>query len=263
MAEIKAKEMEITPTMATKWLEQNTHNRPLSQSKVTTYATAMRDGKWELNGETIIFDSNEVLQDGQHRLWACIESEIAFKSMVVFGVDPATFKTIDTGKSRRPSDVLGISGYSNRTTLSAAASLVLRYRRGNMAHTRTTPNADILALVEENPKLVEWVAKARQNGASKGQTSGWASMLAALGFLVSTHHQEQVTQFVLQVQSGANLSQKAPALVLRNRLLNDAHLPQINRMALLIKAWNAFVEGRVVGTLRWTTEEQFPRAIGA
>ena len=70
----------ITPKLAEKWMEANKNNRPLRRSLVGRYAGAIRRGQWELNGESIKFDEDGVLFDGQHRLAAVVEANKPIKS---------------------------------------------------------------------------------------------------------------------------------------------------------------------------------------
>lgn len=45
---------EITPEVATQWMEFNTWNRKISERLILTYAETMKEGAWVLNGEPII-----------------------------------------------------------------------------------------------------------------------------------------------------------------------------------------------------------------
>ena len=59
----------ITPILAESYLERNQlGNRHVTMRRVRLYAQMMREGKWELNGEAIIFDEDGHLMNGQHRL---------------------------------------------------------------------------------------------------------------------------------------------------------------------------------------------------
>src|SRR5690242_8106902 len=111
-----ATKVKITPKLATEILDKHeklvqsrgleTLNRTINDSLVQKYATDMRNGKWELNGETIkIAETGRVL-DGQHRLWAASNHEVSFESLIVSGLDEESFYTIDIGRSRKPSDFL-------------------------------------------------------------------------------------------------------------------------------------------------------------
>ena len=75
---MKNKPIKVTPHLASKWLQKNSCNRPLSQNTVYRYADAILSGEWKLNGDTIRFDSNGTLIDGQHRLHACVKAGKSF-----------------------------------------------------------------------------------------------------------------------------------------------------------------------------------------
>jgi len=76
----------LTPEKAMEMLDRNKNNRPLSDSHVQRIAGQIRAGKWIFNGDTIkISDDGEVV-DGQHRLWACIESKKPIETVIVYGV---------------------------------------------------------------------------------------------------------------------------------------------------------------------------------
>ena len=63
-----AKIIEITPEMAQRYLERNTHNRRLSERSVRELVTAIKNDEWQVNGEAIKVDEEGNLIDGQHRL---------------------------------------------------------------------------------------------------------------------------------------------------------------------------------------------------
>ncbi|WP_230684294.1 hypothetical protein, partial [Streptococcus pneumoniae] len=56
-------------------LKNNNTNRPFRKSLAIRYANEMLRRKWSLNGETIIFDSKDMCQSGQHRLVGLILAE--------------------------------------------------------------------------------------------------------------------------------------------------------------------------------------------
>ena len=61
----------ITPEKAVEYLRHNTNNyRKLSLATVSKYVAEIKAGRWQLNGETIVFGEDGILKDGQHRLAA-------------------------------------------------------------------------------------------------------------------------------------------------------------------------------------------------
>lgn len=73
----------ITPKEAIYILENhNPKNRPVSENTVQSYALDMKNKQWTLTHQGIAFDVNGNLIDGQHRLWACVFSNVPLKTMV-------------------------------------------------------------------------------------------------------------------------------------------------------------------------------------
>ena len=66
----------ISPKLAQQMLAANTQNRPLRDAATDLMAKDMAEGRWHLNGESIIFSSDGVLTDGQHRLTAVVRSGV-------------------------------------------------------------------------------------------------------------------------------------------------------------------------------------------
>ena len=93
--------MTITPAMAQEWAGLNTRNRPVRYTKVAQFARDMTAGKWMLNGETIKIASDGTILDGQHRLYACIQAEVPFETVVIRGLPMEAQDTIDTGAPAR------------------------------------------------------------------------------------------------------------------------------------------------------------------
>ena len=100
----------VTPEIAAHYLSFNNSNRSVSKHTVNRYASAMKNGKWELNGETIAFYENGELKDGQHRLNAIIQSGEGQWMIVVRGIPKSTV-IHDRGKSRSTTDIMTIAGY--------------------------------------------------------------------------------------------------------------------------------------------------------
>jgi hypothetical protein len=92
-------------------------NRPVSKTRVTQYAKDMKRGHWLLTHQGLAFDTAGNLLDGQHRLWAVIESGATIDMMVTFGLPVGhteinrvnTMDVIDTGKSRNVAQQLLIT----------------------------------------------------------------------------------------------------------------------------------------------------------
>jgi hypothetical protein len=83
----------INPAEAEAYLKNNAMHRKIKQKKVDEYKNQMVDGKWQLNGKALIFDSNGRLLNGQHRLSAVVQSQVPLTTVVIRGVDPSVLET--------------------------------------------------------------------------------------------------------------------------------------------------------------------------
>lgn len=258
---IKTSTMTITPKLAANWLNTiNTHNRPIRNRDVEKYADEMTADRWILNGEAIIFDEKGTLADGQHRLYACIEADKPFKTVVVEGVSTEAFPTIDAGTKRSASDILHIAGIrGNLNALAAASNIVLGYNAGTLMGKRPFSRQETLMFVRENPELQDWVALAK----SKGWTSQHASSIAAIAYLGSFKHPTKAKEFVRKFTTGEELVSGSPVLSLRNRLGTDKGLSRPLRLGLIALAWNAFATNRQLLKMQAPRGDTFPKIVGA
>ncbi len=147
MSKRKCKVMLVTPDVAQRWLnESNTHNRPLRNNLVDRYAAAMKRGEWKLTAEPIAFcgpysdECNEqqgvTLINGQHRLWAVVESGITCEFTVWWGCEPDEFSVIDQNAPRTLGDVLSTTrrDLPNSTLIASVCSTTARFGLGLTSH---------------------------------------------------------------------------------------------------------------------------------
>lgn len=177
--DLETKVETITPERAAAWVLRNVQNRGLSPTLVNCYARDMRDGRWQVNGESICFDQEGNLLNGQHRLWACIEAGVPFMTVVTRGLPSVARDSMDQGRSRKAADILKMHGYNNVSKLSGAARFLLVVKTGMLnstarhMHTGRMSNAEITGLVERHPALVDSVMlTAQARGISQSQLSG-------------------------------------------------------------------------------------------
>ncbi len=85
---IKYERTIVTPALARKWLELNAENNRLPRPrKIQAYARDMASGNWNSDsGETIKFDKNGILVDGQNRLQAVLLADMSIAMDVVTGL---------------------------------------------------------------------------------------------------------------------------------------------------------------------------------
>lgn len=254
----------ITPDIAREWLATNIGNRNVRRTVVDRYATDMRDGHWQLNGEAIVLNGERVL-DGQHRLLACVQAETAFDSIVVRDAPTEAMQTIDQGMSRTVADVLRWRGYHDPMNLSAAARTSWRWDRGVLFWPITPSVNQVADYLDENPSLVGAVAFA---GRLRKPPLKLRSSVAGPVFQKAVAHcGDTAHEFFDRLIDGEHIAGGDPLYALRRILITNAtrrhdKLTAISLMALTIKGWNAWVLGSSVESLRWrrsgSAVERFP-----
>ncbi len=93
----------VTPEDASKLLKLNTHNRDLRISRVKLLVNAIKRGEWKLNGDCVVLSGNGsggVLLNGQHRLYAIVESGTSVDLALMYNAMPEAQETMDSGMPR-------------------------------------------------------------------------------------------------------------------------------------------------------------------
>ena len=121
----------ITPEIAESYLQHNINNRPLKPKTVEKFAFSLSQGQWVQNGDTIRFDLEGTLIDGQHRLKAVVKAQMPLVDQpVVRGLPLEAWRTIDDGTRRTDADVLARCGIKNAAGLAALAKVFMELEAG-------------------------------------------------------------------------------------------------------------------------------------
>lgn len=260
---IRTETVNVDPQLAIKWLEHNTENRKIDQRRVVRYAEMMRSKMWKLNGEAIIFSKSGRLLNGQHRLWAVVESGEGVDFLVVRGVEDDCFDSLDNPKLRNGATVLALAGKKNTSSLSAALVWKWKYDSGQLGAIVGPSPAEIRRLADENPDYEQAAAYIGSSKKLRKLCAPSVTVFCRAEF--SRQSETRADIFFESLDTGTNLSEDSPIYCLRERLVNNSgsisKLPSIHLLALFIKAWNWYCEGRKCRQLKWGVQagEQFPR----
>ena len=232
----------ITPAMAAEYLKQNTRNRPCLPGRIYDYANAMKRGEWAQNGDSIRFGSDGVLLDGQGRLRACIAAEMDFTTLVIRGLDPETFKTIDLGKKRNVPDLLAMRGEKNTTKLTRALRFLMMYESGTFANHTYTPT-QLEECLSRHPSVRHWITSSKK----MYDVTNHAAIVLTVCYLASLTRTQTAEDFARLLMDGAGLEKGSAVLALRERLRQDraatSKIPASYASQLVIYAYNAFAKG--------------------
>lgn len=255
----------VTPEVAHDWLGYNTHNRKLRDRVVNAYASDMKAGAWQWNGESIKFAKDGTLLDGQHRLAAVTVAEVSVPLLVVRGLSTETQDTVDGGAKRKFSDVLALRGEKFPVSLAAIVRRVYLWEAGvrKSGSALAPTNAQLLQTIEKYPEIRDIPAVAEH--IARG--CGLPSSVCGLGMWLFTRIDTGDADFFFnRLHDGQNLAKGDPIYELRKAVEQSRSVrgerSQTYLTAILIKAWNAYREGRNVGQLRFApggaNPERFP-----
>lgn len=244
--------------------EQSFKNRRLSNAHVDRLARAIISNDWRVTGDTIKFDPDRVCYDGQHRLWAIVTADIPAAVYCLFNGNRDHALYLDQGRTRSFRDHLEMRGEKNSQSLAATVALVVRYELGTL-HTKTPYSA-----AELNARFLKDADAFRDSlhAAYKARSIPGATgtHFSAISFLAG--NSPTFLDFCDEVRRPADLPRGNPAGTLARRLDMRSQkrgymVPPLIRLALTVKAWNAWLAGRNMPVLRWARfgqgSEEFPR----
>lgn len=269
MENIEIKKQLLTPSIAKSYIEQNGHNRRISQPLLLRYVSDMTNGRWkEDTGELIKISKTGRILDGQHRLLAIIKSGCSLYFHVASNIDDNVFDVLDTGKSRNAPDCFMVAGVKLGNTIPSIISqynLLREGKRGGVKANLKPTNSELLKQYYEDEIFWENIAKTSHN---------WYISFAKIitpsfigGFYAHFYklNPDKAEMFMNQLCTGLDISNVTISL-LRNKLIQDKmsprKMPPSLKMALTIKAWNNFVNGTSLKLLKFDTiRDEFPTAI--
>ena len=113
----------VTPEMASKWLAiRHPDQRAIRPHRVARYANDIANMRWTPSGETIAFDEDEWLVDGQTRLSALVRAGVAIWLPIAKNLPKKSIVNMGTGLVRGAVDCFKMSGVGNFTNRQAATA---------------------------------------------------------------------------------------------------------------------------------------------
>mgnify|MGYP003624505484 FL=1 len=263
----------ITPEIAEHYLSYNTQNRKESVSSISFLTQQMNKGLFIENGESIVFDKNMKLTDGQHRLMAIINSGKSYHIPVVKGVNIKSMATYDTGKNRSAADVLSINGFKNANLLSTFIKLINKYEKNGskaskpLSYSRDEQltNQQILNFCKDNYDWLYRIILDVTNIYVKSEIKVISkSYFCYMVYMIGGKHPDQnVYEFMKNIY-GLNRTQDTATSYLYSKLykskVNKEPLGFYWVLGMTIKAWNYFIDGNPsVRFFRFSTEQELPK----
>jgi hypothetical protein len=247
----------VTPSMATLWLTLNTVNRHVRNNKVIQYAVDMLDGNWKLTGEAIKFSVTGRLLDGQHRLQAIVEADVAVPMFVVRGLPDDTQPYMDSGMARLASDNFHMTGEAHPSVLAGAARIGILADRGLLYRDKKlhgVSHAQVYGWVAANPTVRRSVHYT-QSGAPK-KILLRPSIRAYCHFRFAEVDTDAADEFFGSLGSLVNIPNGSPIHAVDSRLrqLRDKSVAAEVRdlLHMMFRGWNAWRAGRSLQVIQLT-----------
>lgn len=254
----------ITPLLARSWLELNKKNRKIDKRNVSHLRDAISQGEWYMNGEAIIFSDDGRLLNGQHRLLAIILSGVGVDVLVVRGINPDSFRTLDSGRVRRAGEVMAMDGEKNSNKVAAAVQAALAFvdakgklYTGSCGYGRKATASTCQRILDRHPGIRDSVRDINRNSL---YTSQHAVLLHYLFSLVNAKASADFSD----VLANGHGDLGRPFVVFRESLLRSPVCSE-NRVAVAakaIKAFNAEVIGYRPRMFKYQRSEEFPMISG-
>lgn len=243
-------------------LGTNQDNRNVRPRRVNNYARDMLNGDWMEIGDTVRFDKNGDMIDGQHRLLAlrqaCTEGveledetilgpnpDLKIWFTVVRGLDRKAQEVMDTGAARSLADALHWRKETNTMRLASTLRIVDAWEKGyrrNIANHQLSTQSNLLARFDTDPdgfrSLVDQVSR------EYPKIPLQPSVLALVHYLFENISVDDADHFFAALLDGQNLAKGNPIYELRERLRDlseeEGTKGPAYVLALTIKAWNAY-----------------------
>jgi len=270
---LKVEMVLVTPELAENYLKFNLKNRKVSNSQVYFLSNEMKSGRFIENGESIVFDKNGELKDGQHRLRAIVKTGLSYFIPIVRGVGLSSMATYDTGKNRSAHDILTLNNYQYPNQVSALIKAIDKYsiRKSHAINTGCSnrlaalTNQQVLSYCELNYDwildLITKIGPIYQSSSPKVLTT---TSLALIAYLIGGEKPKNEVFDFLKYLMGLRKEQGCAPSYLYAKLLNS----KINKdplnffwiLGMALKSWNFYSEGNPsLKSFRFDISKELPK----
>lgn len=244
----------VTPEMAQQYLKLNEGNRKLSVEHKNKLAEDIKEGDWALNAQPICFTGDPDVEDplaagvrllnGQHRLYACIEANMAIEVPIAINIPEEAFATYD-GQARK-SRMEVEDGVDARVLL---ASALLQWKVDNDIDVYSTgikPSEPAKKrTIEAHPDMAKYYSRARTL-----KKLGSAAIMMFFMYHVNEDRPDIAEDFLKALETGDNIESRNPAMTARTKIIglrtsgkegeNRVKIPRKDVLKTLMTAWEDY-----------------------
>jgi hypothetical protein len=251
--------MNIAPDQAMRWLDGNTHNRPLDHKYVDYLVGEIKGGRWKLMHQGIAFDPHGVLLDGQHRLWAIALSGVTVAMNVTFDAPADSLEYLDGGKLRTRAERMSLN---NRLGLVRTAQLaVLRAMVRGLGPDRRLSYSEEVELMAEHKPVIDFAMGHLATSRIKGVSASATCAVVARAWHCADNL-GRLERFCEVLRTGQSRGKDEDVVILLRDYLSSRDRSQTltnlrEHYGKVERALTAFLRGQSLTLLRPCTTEMF------
>ena len=251
----------VTPKMASEWLNTlNMNNRKLREGVAERYARDMKEGRWTHNPQPIMFYADDgSLADGQHRLWAVVESGKTIPFYIIRDVERDIALNVDTGLGREVTDNAKIGGYEGYIS-KVGVAIACFMKRGRSISGAGFTNAEKMEfLAKYEPHVI--YAESKLGHAKRVGVVAVAAALGRAHMHLGDHKRLEEFATVLKTGMVNYVEADKAAIALRNYLMDIAVDRKLDPRDVFLKTMVAikyFIKGKPLTMIRMQSEEAYP-----
>lgn len=249
----------ITPKIARILLDRTDSSiqRKQNRSQINFLAKEMQSKNFQFNGDAIREDKHGNIIDGQHRLMACIETNIPFETIYVKGLETEQINTIDTGaKSRSYADVLEIAHgrkYKYATAISASVKLIHKMENGQFNqslknHKYFLSSTDFLKWCDQNVWIFDHVENCCRSYWHSDKLLNQTILISVKWFL-DKFNRDESEKFFHKIMFGS-LTNDCSIYYYRRKLtkmiIDQVKWSTRDHIFILLRVWNAYMDNEVL-----------------
>lgn len=263
----------VSPDLARQWfnLIQKDKQRRFDRGYAMTFVDDFTEGRHVLLPDPIIFDAENRLRNGQHRLWAVMNGDQTLPFYVLWNATEELILAFDRGRTRTLTQQLTLQGEMRGKILGPLIRRMWLWDHGYLVTGSVSRKVSVPTLVtylDQHPELRQWAERVQDNGPPGISPS----VAATAGILFARCDPAAAERFWDAWVSGAELAPDSPILLLREKLIrvsdktSDPYAKNRvsdDRLAYACTAWNHWRAGNTIGKLQLPKgglrSENFPK----
>ena len=260
---MKVTQMVLTPEIAEQWLESvdPDKQRKFRDHHALKLARAIERGEWTMNND-MFMHGPDGLGNGQHRCAGVVKSGISVPIVVAWGCTRDEIRRADQGCLKRDTaDVLHYEGFTSTRNMAAIINTVVR----DLERQRFAPSSEqAVAYCKAHFEALNESGRYWKR-ACVSRCPVEPSILCAVHYLAKAAGHDCADSFAGKV-ADCTPDQRGDAVwqLLRrfqeNKDKLSGHMSRVLKCALIVKAYNAYRDGKKMPFLRWSPGqgEEFP-----